>query len=227
MDTVVLPEGTIGSREANPPALVDPLRKVAADRDLDIVVGYIHRTDKAKYNYALVIPKDGGEPLTYLKHHDSASPPGRALLVGADAAIAICADVNLPDPIRDYAATGTGLVLVPASDETENGWQHSRTLLIRGVEHGQATAWSARTGTLMIADGYGRVKAEANTGGPGPATTIVADVPTGPGATPYTRPGDWFAWLCLILALGGLLADRLTRGRQTMRAAETGRSASE
>lgn len=226
VDTVVLPEGAVGSAEANPSALVEPMRRVAGEREIDIVVGYVHRTERAKYNYALVFPNDGGQPLTYLKHHDSAGPPGRDLLVRAAAGIAICADVNLPDPIRDYAAAGTGLLLVPASDEVENGWQHSRTLLVRGVEHGQATVWSARTGTLMIADGHGRVQADASTGGSGPVTTIVADVPVGPGATLYTRLGDWFAWLCLALALGGLLIGRLG-GRQTMRAADTGRSASE
>ncbi|MEU7526609.1 nitrilase-related carbon-nitrogen hydrolase [Saccharothrix sp. NPDC042600] len=253
VDTVVLPEGTVGSAEANPSALVEPLRRVAGERKLDIVVGHMHYAERAKYNYALVFPSDGGPPLTYLKHHDSASAPGRDLLVRAAAGVAICADVNQPDPIRDYAAAGTTLLLVPASDETENGWQHSRTLLVRGVEHGQATVWSARTGTLMIADGRGRVRADASTGGAGAVTTVVADVPTGPGATPYTRLGDWFAWLCLAIALGGLLTDRLggrlgggrlgggrlgdrlrggrlgglRGGRQTMRAAETGRSASE
>ncbi|NUT98171.1 MAG: acyltransferase [Saccharothrix sp.] len=215
VDTVVLPEGTVGSGSVDPAGLVEPLRAVAVARRVDVVVGYVHRADRA--NYALVVPGDGSSPSTYLKHHDFASPPGRDLLVRAGAGIAICADVNLPDPIRDYAAAGTGLLLVPASDETDNGWQHSRTLLLRGVEHGQATVWSARTGALMIADGYGRVLADANTGGPGPVTTVVADVPVGPGATPYTRLGDWFAWLCLALTAGGVV--------QMTRAAERGRSA--
>ncbi|NUT91864.1 MAG: acyltransferase [Saccharothrix sp.] len=215
VDTVVLPEGTVGSRSVDPAGLVEPLRAVAVARRIDVVVGYIHQADRA--NYALVVPGDGSAPLTYLKHHDFTSPQGRDLVIRDGAGVAICADVNLSDPIGDYAAAGTGLLLVPASDETDNGWQHSRTLLLRGVEHGQATVWSARTGALMIADGYGRVPADANTGGPGPVTTIVADVPVGPGATPYTRLGDWFAWLCLALTAGALA--------QMTRAAERGRSA--
>jgi apolipoprotein N-acyltransferase len=83
--------------------------------------------------------------------------------------------------------------------------QHSRTALLRGVENGQAVAWGGRQTVLMVSDGWGRVLADAPTGGLGLFTTIVADVPIGPGATPYTHLGDWFAWLCLALALGGLI----------------------
>jgi apolipoprotein N-acyltransferase len=48
------------------------------------------------------------------------------------------------------------------------------------------------------------VVAEADSGGAGAFTTVVADVPIGGGATPYARLGDWFAWLCGGLALAGL-----------------------
>jgi apolipoprotein N-acyltransferase len=34
---------------------------------------------------------------------------------------------------------------------------------------------------------------------------VVADVPVGPGKTLYARFGDWFAWLCGLVALGGLV----------------------
>lgn len=39
-------------------------------------------------------------------------------------------------------------------------------------------------------------------------TTVVADLPAGPGATPYTRLGDWFAWLCLVIAVVGVIVVR-------------------
>jgi apolipoprotein N-acyltransferase len=118
----------------------------------------------------------------------------------------ICADVTFPNPSRDYASAGAGLMAIPASTEGANGWQLSRTGLLRGVENGFAVAWSGRQGALMITDGVGRVLADAHTGGPSPFTKVIADVPTGPGATPYTHLGDWFAWLCLALTLGGLIA---------------------
>lgn len=207
--TVVLPEQSFGSTEARPAALTEPMSRVARERGIDIVVGFAHWDGNLKYNYALIFLARGGAPVVYLKHHDPVSPPGRELLLppvaGARAGIEICQDINLANPTRDYAATGTQLLLIPASDEDDNGWQHSRMALLRGVENGQAIVWSDRTGTLMIADGHGRVLADAHTGGPGPFTTIIADLPTGPGATPYTHFGDWFAWLSLAVALGGLV----------------------
>lgn len=201
--TVVLPEQSFGADEARPAALFDPMRQAAKSRSLDIVVGFAYRTGKAKYNYALVFPAGGGEPVTYLKHHDQVSPPGHDLVFapGSAVGVEVCLDVNFADLSRDYAAAGAELLAIPASDETDNGWQHSRTALLRGVENGLPVVWSDRTGVPMISDGLGRVLADAHTGGPGPFTTVVADVPLGPGATLYTRLGDWFAWLCLAIAL--------------------------
>jgi apolipoprotein N-acyltransferase len=215
--TVVLPEQSFASDQLRPAALYDPMRQAAKTRDVDIIVGFAYREGKAKYNYALIFPAGGGDPATYLKHHDMVSPPGHDLVFtstgGVRAGVEICLDINLPNPSRDYAAAGAALLAIPASDETDNGWQHSRTAILRGVENGQPLVWSARTGMPMITDGLGRVLADARTGGPGPFTTIVADVPVGPGATPYTQLGDWFAWLCLVITLGGLV--RGSRRRAT------------
>ncbi|MET8763536.1 nitrilase-related carbon-nitrogen hydrolase [Lentzea sp. NPDC004782] len=206
--TVVLPEQSFRSTEALPAVLVEPMSRVARQRGIDIVIGFAHWDRDVKYNYALIFLARGGDPVVYLKHHDTVSPPGHELIfapiAGVRAGVEICLDLNLANPTRDYAAAGAQLLLVPASDEDDNGWQHSRMALLRGVENGQPIVWSGRTGTLMISDGHGRVLADAHTGGPGSFTTIVADLPTGPGATPYTHLGDWFAWLCLAMALGGL-----------------------
>jgi apolipoprotein N-acyltransferase len=225
--TVVLPEQSFGADERRPAALFDPMRRTAKAHHIDIVVGFAYRAGKAKYNYALVFPAGGGEPVTYLKHHDMVSPPGHDLVFsptgGARVGVEICLDVNLPNPSRDYAAAGADLLAIPASDEIDNGWQHSRTALLRGVEHGLPVVWSDRTGVPMIAGGLGRVLADAHTGGPGPFTTVVADVPVGPGATLYTRLGDWFAWLCLAIALGGLV--RVSRRRATSGSQEAAPSA--
>jgi apolipoprotein N-acyltransferase len=208
--TVVLPEQSFSSNEARPAALIEPMSRAAAARGADIVVGFAYWDGKNEYNYALIFPADGGAPVTYLKHHDQVSPLGHDLVFsptrGIRTGVEICFDVNFANPGRDYAEAGARLLAIPASDEDDDGWQHSRAALLRGVENGQAVVWSDRTGTLLISDGWGRVLADAPTGGRGPFTTIVADVPVGPGATLYTHLGDWFAWLCLALTTGGLFA---------------------
>jgi apolipoprotein N-acyltransferase len=203
--TVVLPEGAFGSDQAAPAALVAPMRQAARTHGVDIVLGLVRTEGRAHDNYALDFPADGGDPSWYLKQHDVVSRHGHDLVFSPAtmAGVEICADLDFARPSRDYGAAAATLLAVPASDNDENGWQHSRTALLRGVENGTPVVWADQNGTLMISDGWGRVLAQAHTGGPGRFTTIAADV-TGPGVTVDARLGDWFAWLCLAVALGGL-----------------------
>lgn len=207
--TVVLPEGIFRVDDSTISAVVGPLRQVATARDVDVVFGMTRHADGKKYQVALTIPGGGGEPVSYLKHHDMVSPPGHELtyppVAGARLGVEICADLDHANPSRSYAQGGVELMAIPASDEGANGWQHSRSGLLRGVENGFATAWTARTGQLMLADGWGRVHAETTSGGQEPFSSVVADVPLGPGSTPYTALGDWFAWLCLAITAAGLV----------------------
>ncbi|MER7077529.1 apolipoprotein N-acyltransferase [Saccharopolyspora kobensis] len=210
--TVVLPEAAFGSTEARPAVLVEPMSRLAEERGLDVVTGFAHRDGGAKYNYALTFPALGGDPVPYLKQHDTVSPPGNAEVfpptTGARLGLEVCADVNFRDPTSAYATAGAELLAIPASDERDNGWQHSRTALLRAVESGVPIAWSGRETTQLLTDGWGRVIADAPTGGPTRFTTLVAEVPTGPGPTPYAHLGDWFPWLCLAFAVIAAVAAR-------------------
>jgi apolipoprotein N-acyltransferase len=203
VQTVVLPEAVFGAHEPRPALLVDTMTALARTEGVDIVVGYAQWTDGAKYNYALTFPASGGDPVPYLKHHDIVSPAGHDLALLPVAGVLVCGDVNHRNPSADYAMAGARLLAIPASNEDDNGWQHSRTALLRGVESGVSVAWGGRQTRLMVSDDRGRVVGEATSGGTGAFTTVVADVPMGSGATPYARFGDWFAWLCIALALSG------------------------
>ncbi|MFE9748534.1 nitrilase-related carbon-nitrogen hydrolase [Saccharothrix saharensis] len=204
----VLPEAAFGAHEPRPAALFDPLADLARAQDIDIVVGFAQWTDGRKYNYALTFPASGGEPVRYLKQHDRVSPAGHDLTVLGATGVLVCADVNHRDPASAYAKAGARLLAIPASDEDDNGWQHSRTALLRGAENGVAVVWSGRQTRLMASDARGRVVAEAATGGADAFTTVVADVPIGDGPTPYARLGDWFAWLCVAAAVAGAIRAR-------------------
>ncbi|MFB9688533.1 nitrilase-related carbon-nitrogen hydrolase [Amycolatopsis plumensis] len=205
VQAVVLPEAAFAVDQTSRPRLVEAFSEVARTRKLTVVTGVIETTPEGRFNAALAIPPSG-TPVEYRKWHNGDSPnmaSGTQLAHFGGTGLMVCMDVNFADPSGEYGQAGTGLVLIPASDEDVDGWAHSRTALIRGVENGFSVAWSATRGTPMLADARGHVLAEAHTGGR-PFTVVVADVPIGPGKTPYARFGDWFAWLCGLIALTGL-----------------------
>ncbi|HET6707861.1 nitrilase-related carbon-nitrogen hydrolase, partial [Amycolatopsis sp.] len=196
VQVAVLPEAVFAVDQTSRPRLVEAFAEVARTRSLDVVTGVVDTTPDGRFNAALAIPPSG-PPVEYHKWHNGDSPnmvSGTQLAHLAGIGLMVCMDVNFGNPSRDYGQAGTGLVLIPASNEDVDGWAHSRTALIRGVENGFSVAWSATRGTPMLADSRGHVLADAHTGG-SPFTVVVADVPIGPGKTPYARFGDWFAWL--------------------------------
>ncbi|MEV0274700.1 nitrilase-related carbon-nitrogen hydrolase [Hamadaea sp. NPDC050747] len=207
--TVVLPEAAFGVDDASLPTLRDKMSALATARRLTLVVGYLRRSGGDKYNESLAVPGDGRSPVSYLKHHDLASVLGDdlAFVPGTHTGLAICMDVNFPDPARDYAHAGATMLLIPAADNDEDGWQHAHTAVLRGVENGMSVVWAGRYGTAMIADGHGRVLAEKHVGHADAVTVVIAAVRPGSGDTPYTRIGDWAAWLAIAITLlaGGLL----------------------
>jgi apolipoprotein N-acyltransferase len=215
---VVLPEGSFTANGNALTTLTRSLGQVAHARQLTIVVGVVQQSAGRTDNLAVTIPPTGEAPVTYLKEHDQTAVQGNRLsfpaFTSTKLGIEICADVDFPNPSRAYAQNGARLVAVPASDNDANGWQHSRTALLRGAENGFSVAWSDRTGSLLLADGFGRVLAQAHTGGPGPFTVVSADVAPGPGSTLYTRFGDWFGWACWGLAFLGLVGACIPAARR-------------
>jgi apolipoprotein N-acyltransferase len=202
----VLPEAAFAVDDRSRQTLVDQLRRTG----VEVVTGLYDTTPQGRFNAALDVPLSG-EPVEYRKWHNGdskniADGTDLAHLAGpAKIGLMVCMDVNFADPSGGYGDAGTGLVLMPASDEDVDGWEHSRTALIRGVENGFSVAWSAARGTPMLSDAHGRVLADTHPGAQ-PFSVVTADVPIGSGGTPYARFGDWFAWLCGLLALAGIAA---------------------
>jgi apolipoprotein N-acyltransferase len=114
--------------------------------------------------------------------------------------VAICKDMDFTAPSSLYGAAGTGLLLVPAWDFTEDAWHHGHIAIMRAVESGLALVRAARGGFLTVADDRGRVLAET-TSWSAPYASLVATVPSGHEMTLYLRLGDWFAWLSIALVL--------------------------
>jgi apolipoprotein N-acyltransferase len=118
----------------------------------------------------------------------------------------ICKDLDFPALSREYAADGANLLLVPAWDFKVDGWLHARMAMLRAVENGFALARAGRNGLLTLSDNRGRVMAEAATVSEH-FVAVTGKLNVTRERTLYSRTGDWFAWLCLVvlLALFGLL----------------------
>jgi apolipoprotein N-acyltransferase len=96
---------------------------------------------------------------------------------------------------------------VPGGDLIDDAWIHGRLALMRGVENGFSVVRSAYLGLVTAGDSRGRLIASKMAWPRAGMTVIIANLPLGPGPTPYTRIGDVFAWFCIVLSLAiGALA---------------------
>jgi len=203
---IVIPEKIGVVRESYLASAHSILSSVATRTQAVVVAGLIRRDAKGAWNEARVYPPEGGEPLTYEKHH--MLPPFESqFIVGTwrtllhepsgTWGVTICKDMDFPRLSRHYAEDGAGLLLVPAWDFDSDEWLHSRKAILRGVEDGFSIARAARHGILSISDDRGRVLSERATGST-PFAVLIAAIPVEHEATFYSRFGDWFAWLSLV-----------------------------
>ncbi|MFG1872872.1 nitrilase-related carbon-nitrogen hydrolase [Micromonospora arborensis] len=201
---VVLPEKVFAVTDSTLPLLVDALRQTEAR----VVVGAVLWRDGTASNVALVLDPNG-TITTYEKQHlvpgleDWLTPGDDDVIVDGRFGVAICKDLDYPGLVRRYRAQGATVLLVPALDFTSDGWLHGRMALVRGVENGLTVVRAAALGRLTVSDPGGRMVGEA-TGGD--AELLVTAAPTTGWGTVYSRTGDWFPLLCLVLlvvSLGG------------------------
>ncbi|MEV1318090.1 nitrilase-related carbon-nitrogen hydrolase [Micromonospora arborensis] len=210
---VVLPEKVFAVTDSTLPLLVDALRQTEAR----VVVGAVLRRAGTASNVALVLDPDG-TIATYEKQHlvpgleDWLTPGDDDVIVDGRFGVAICKDLDYPGLVRRYRAQGATVLLVPGLDFTSDGWLHGRMALVRGVENGLTVVRAAALGRLTVSDPGGRTLGEATAGD---AELLVTAAPTTGWGTVYSRTGDWFPLLSLVLlvvALGGVRRWSTTSG---------------
>jgi apolipoprotein N-acyltransferase len=202
---------------------VDALLQPLANRTgAIIVVGVVDVVGKSAWNEARIYFPGLTVPSTYDKHH---MVPGfeSNLTVGTARTefvqpsgrwgVMICKDMDFPNLSRQYANDGTALLLVPAWDFSADGWLHGRMAILRGVEGGFSIVRTPKQGILTLTDDRGRVLSEQDTSS-APFVTILGNIPVRHDDTLYSRFGDWFAWLCVLLLILILIsAARQTAGK--------------
>lgn len=115
--------------------------------------------------------------------------------------VLICFESVFPDLVRRHVQGGARLLVNITNDswfgQTAGPYQHAQLAVMRAVENHTSVARSATTGISMFVDPYGRRSAgtELFT-----EDARVAALPIGTGGTFYTRHGDLFAQLALLVA---------------------------
>jgi apolipoprotein N-acyltransferase len=123
-------------------------------------------------------------------------------LPGGRFSVFICYEAIFSAEIRRFAANGAQLLVNISND----GWfgrssapaQHLMMARVRAVENRRWLLRCTNTGFTVDIDPYGRIVAELPT-----FTRGQLDAPYGfrPDLTPYTRFGDWLAWLSVIATI--------------------------
>lgn len=152
-------------------------------------------------------PLFGGMRRLVAEVSDFAPGTNKTLLTvgGVRAAVVICYEAIFPALVRDFVVRGAD-VLVNISND---GWfgrtaapvQHFNMARVRAVETRRFLLRATNTGITAVIDPYGRVVARAPTG---VRTVLVAGFAPCYEQTLYVRYGDWFALLCLVVALAAL-----------------------
>ena len=124
----------------------------------------------------------------------------------------ICYESIFPDEVREYVQSGADVLI----NLTNDGWygdsgawkQHLQMTQMRAIENGRWLLVGTNTGMTVSVDPYGRIVAAT---GRKFRTALAAPYGLLSGTTFYTRHGDWFAYLCAIISIGGIFARFLFR----------------
>jgi apolipoprotein N-acyltransferase len=123
-------------------------------------------------------------------------------LNGTKAGVFICYESVFPDEVRQFANNGAQLFINISNDgwygETSAPFQHLDMTRMRAIENHRWLLLSTNSGTTASIDPLGRVvnKAERNV-----RTAVVMPFATESETTFYSRNGDLFAWICVVISL--------------------------
>lgn len=217
---VLLPEKALRVTDTTDKVIYDSLARSAARQRIVIVGGVTGMFAEGLTNLAPVFTREGEMIVNYQKVHlfegEAMEGYGRGSKPGifGNAGVAICKDLDFESYMRKYGQAGIGVLYAPAWDFVRDGWWHSRVAIVGAVANGYSLVRNAREGRMTISDDRGRVQFEVSSESRG-LSSLIGTVRPAIAHTLYSRWGDWFSWLMLVMAvfvLGYLAASRsLTR----------------
>jgi apolipoprotein N-acyltransferase len=131
----------------------------------------------------------------------------------------ICFEDVFPGVARRAAAGGPDFLVNLTNDgwfrESAEQWQHLANAVFRAVENGLPLVRAANNGITCWVDQHGRVRQvlRGSSGGEYGPGTLALEIPLAQDrqTTFYQRHGNWFAWVCSIMALGYVAWERRRR----------------
>ncbi len=195
---------------------------LAGEIDAYLVIGYAVREDGGLRNEATVLSPSGEFLGVYGKDHPvlfAGEPsltrgtyPTYPTSIGRIGTI-ICYDLDFTDTARKITRNGAGIIAVPSMDPPEMAHKHYTHIIFRAVENRVSMVKADGGYDSVIVDPYGRILARSVTVEP-TQTTVVADVPVGPGNAPVVRLGDWMGWAAVLAAASFVIWDFTGRSRR-------------
>jgi apolipoprotein N-acyltransferase len=130
----------------------------------------------------------------------------------------ICFEMEFHRFIRQAGKKGVDILIVPG-DEPARGAanMHTELSMFRTIENGCSMLRTTLEGLTMGADYQGRVLSQLDFYKTLKNRTIITELPVKGVKTIYSRAGDWFAWLCLILLIYLIVAGVLNVARNKIK----------
>lgn len=207
---VLLPEEVAYLQKNNLERVIEQFSSAAQSNNVYLIVGLNTKEHEKFYNSAYVFLPDSKMFFRYDKQH--LIPFGEELnyTLGnkleilhtnnfGKLGVAICKDMDFVRPALSYSKLGVGAVFVPAWDFGYDAWIHGRMALMRGVEGNFAVVRAGQDGLLTLSDSRGKIIAQTETRNYSDAAMLVGEVSLGSGNSFYSKFGDWFAWLGIML----------------------------
>lgn len=112
----------------------------------------------------------------------------------------ICFEMEFHRFIRQAGKQGVDILIVPGDEPARGAANfHTELSMLRAVENGFSMVRTTLEGLTMGADYQGRVLSQLNFYQTISDRTIITEIPMKGVRTIYSRFGDWFAWVCIIM----------------------------
>ncbi len=206
IDCILLPEKMIELHQEEKSNYYPEFSAIASDKNAIITAGFKIKNKDRYENIAAVFFPNGKTIMEYQKKYlvpgwESKFDSGDKLLIfkykELNIGAAICKDMDFPGWIRKYSSID--IMLAPSWDFQEDNWMHSRPAIFRGVENGFTMIRSAREGDLTISGPYGNIIKQAVYDKKDGEDILMADIYSVKLDTLYSKFGDWFCWLSMII----------------------------